>query len=481
LIDALIEEIEKYEKLGFSHDIESMCKQALDIDPSNKKVLDKLTFHYFQKKEYDKSISLLDSYSHIFDSRTYLTNKALCLWHLENFKDALDLLNQLEIYYQSNSVSDWDFYFNRGIIHWSLNQYEEAKKDFGLANELNPQSVEPLQKLASLELDLGNYELCLDYLEKAIGLDPNNHATNLIKSFCFLQTGQWQEGWELYEYRPSIQDFLKQPYTAPYFTGVEDVQGKTILVVSEQGLGDTFLFARFLNPLAGRGAKIVFEVQKSCVPIFSEYGFIGQVVEKGTFNGHYDFVCPLASLINLLRIPVDRIPFRAGYLTANEKLLNKWKNILGDAAKLKIGITWAGEKVFGDWKRSINLKEFITALPEGPYEYICLHTNISEEDRSLLDQYNIKNYVELQTDFAETSALISNCDLVISTCTSIANLAGALGKRTWVLTQYAMDFRWFNGCPFYSSVTVYRQPIPGNWGPVLNQVNNDILKIINYE
>ena len=105
----------------------------------------------------------------------------------------------------------------------------------------------------------------------------------------------------------------------------------------------------------------------------------------------------------------------------------------------------------------------------------------SEEDKALLDQYKIKTYTDLQTDFAETSALISNCDLVISTCTSIANLAGALGKRTWVLAQYAMDFRWFNNSPFYSSVTVYRQLTPGDWSPVLQQVNHDIRHIINYD
>ena len=233
--------------------------------------------------------------------------------------------------------------------------------------------------------------------------------------------------------------------------------------------------------MAGKGAKIVFEVQKSCVPVFAEYDFLEQVLEKGTYTGHYDFVCPLASLINLLRMANTEIPFASGYLKSNEKLVTKWKNILGDSPKIKVGITWAGEKVFGDWKRSIKFEKFITALPQGPFEFICLHTNLTSEERELLPQYGIKNYTDLQFDFAETSALITNCDLVISTCTSIANLAGALGKRSWILTQYAMDYRWFNNSPFYSSAKLYRQSTQGNWDPILDQLNKDLTKLANYE
>ena len=192
----------------------------------------------------------------------------------------------------------------------------------------------------------------------------------------------------------------------------------------------------------------------------------------------FDYHCPLMSLPLALKTTLTTIPTRSRYLHATQTKLTAWINTLGPKTKLRVGLVWSGNAAHkNDSNRSLTLNQLLTSLPEG-LDYISLHKEIRPSDQEILNnQVGIRTFCNELNDFSDTAALCELMDVVISVDTSVAHLASALGKDTWVLLPYAPDWRWLLGrkdSPWYPSARLYRQDEKRTWDNVLGSIATDL-------
>ena len=181
----------------------------------------------------------------------------------------------------------------------------------------------------------------------------------------------------------------------------------------------------------------------------------------------------------MLNTSIPSIPASIPYVVVHPDKVSEWGRKLGERGKKRIGLVWSSMTNFGaDSKRSLMLINFIEALPSEGFEYICLQKELKDFDKEFFCNYkNIRFFGDELRDFSDTAALIENLDLVISTCTSVPHLSGALGKETWILLSHVPDWRWLldrRDSPWYPSVKLYRQPIIGDWTSVLDKIKFDL-------
>jgi hypothetical protein len=296
---------------------------------------------------------------------------------------------------------------------------------------------------------------------------------NLHSSFVRLMTGDFKRGWPQYEWRWHEDSLLrvKREYGVPRWTGTADLKGKRILVYAEQGFGDTIQFARYTKILAARGAFVVFEVQPALVALFASLEGVGQLVPQGQLLPPVDFHCPLLSLPLAFKTELATIPAAPFYLKADAAKVAAWRHRLGNATGKRIGFANSGRPVHKhDRNRSIKLPDFMALAKQGR-QFVCLQNELRVEDQAwLAGQPDIAYFGPDLVDFSQTAALVEALDLVVTVDTSIAHLAGALGKPTWVLVPFKPDWRWLLGrsdSPWYPSMRLFRQTQRGDWqGPL---------------
>jgi len=205
-----------------------------------------------------------------------------------------------------------------------------------------------------------------------------------------------------------------------------------------------------------------------------------QIVGPANLPTFYDFYCPLLSLPNAFLNSSIPMPYPNGYLAADAQKIQKWNVRLKDFKGAKIGIAWSGNKKHkNDQNRSIALSQLLEWLPNN-FQYFSLQNDVRESDReSLNSKKNLKFYGDLINDFSETAALCHHMDIIISVDTSIAHLAGALGKHTFLLLPYTPDWRWLldkYDSVWYSKMQLFRQSVRGDWSTVLIQIRAEIMK-----
>jgi hypothetical protein len=264
-------------------------------------------------------------------------------------------------------------------------------------------------------------------------------------------------------------------------------------VFCEQGLGDAIQFARYLPLLAARtaasGAQIVVLARPPLHRLFARLPGVAAVVDD-TRGQHFDFHCALLSLPGIFATTLDTIPCATmPYLTVAPEWIDKWRVKLGGTGtdggasargpgrRLRVGLMWSGGNVTPIKGRSIPLS-MLHDLLALPVEFISLQKDLpAAEEASLRDWPAIRHFGAEQADFADAAAIISQVDLVISVDTSVAHLAGALGKETWIPLPKVADWRWLEqraDSPWYHGVRLYRQSAAGDWGPVLAAVAADL-------
>jgi hypothetical protein len=207
---------------------------------------------------------------------------------------------------------------------------------------------------------------------------------------------------------------------------------------------------------------------------------VSQLVAKGEKLPFFDYQCPLMSLPLALGTRINTIPSSKSYLKADSSKLVEWQRRLGGGTKKRVGVAWSSVSGFkGDSKRSLMLSDFVKALPDEDFEYVCLQKEIKECDKAFFKSFGkIKFYGDHLNDFSDTAALIECVDLVVTTCTSIPHLSAALGKETWILLSYVPDWRWFmdgQNSPWYPSVSLFRQDKLDDWSQVLQTAKEALL------
>ena len=448
---------------------------------------------------YDKAIALSPHYADVFYNR----GNAL--------KDCKRLEDAIASYDRAIAIDPVfsKALINRGNALQSLKQWDEALASYDRALAINPADAEALtnrgnalQELGCLDEALASYDKAifaksdhadafgnrghalqelkrldeaLESYSKAIAIQPHYAEAHWNESVCRLLRGDFEAGWPKYEGRWLRENCTEEPrnYPQPLWLGAEELNGKTILLYAEQGLGDTLQFIRYARDVASLGATVVLEAPGPLIPLFVDLEGVTAVIAKGNQLPAFDFHCPLMSLPLAFNTRMEDIK-GSPYLRVPPDRLSSWTSRIGVSSSTRIGLVWSGSSIHkNDTKRSIKLSDFRHLLTESP-DYFCLQREIREADRMELKSLPMVRTFEADlVDFADTAALVDLMEVVITVDTSVAHLAGSLGKEVWILLPHVPDWRWMldrPDSPWYDSVTLFRQPERGDWASVIDTV-----------
>ena len=297
-----------------------------------------------------------------------------------------------------------------------------------------------------------------------------------------LTLGDFDAGWREYEWRWKTAAFAgkRRQFRAPLWLGDAPLSGKTILLHAEQGFGDTIQFIRYAPLLAGRGAKVICEVQGELRSLLSQFEDIDVIAEGGPLP-RYELHCPLLSLPLAFATKPGTIPATVPYLAAPAERLAHWRDRLPQSG-LRAGFVWSGSSSHkNDLNRSIPLARLAALFKDPPLRCFSLQTELRDTDAEAMR--GLPNLVHLGgeiRDFADTAAVISLFDVVISVDTAVAHLAGALGKPVLILLPHAADFRWMRNrddTPWYPTAKLLRQPAFGDWDSVIARLSDELRRL----
>jgi hypothetical protein len=501
-----LQELKQYEEAMASYDMAITCKPDFAEAFYNRGNL------LCEIGKFDKAITSYDNaigVNHYY-AKAY-TNRGNALQELKQFEAALASYDKAI----AIKPGDADAYYNRGNAFHELNEFDRALASYDTAIALMPDYAEAysnrgnsLQELKKFEDALSCYDNAIalkpDYAEayynrgrvlyelneldkaissydKAIGVNPDYTDAYWNKSFALLLAGNYKSAWELYEWRWKCENLsiTKRNFSQPLWLGKESIEGKTILLHSEQGLGDTIQFCRYIPLVADLGAQVILEVELALTGLLKNLDGITEVVVKGNVLPAFDCHCPLMSLPLAFKTDLNSIPSPQPYLKCDAGKVAYWQKMLGDKSIPRIGLAWSGSITHqNDINRSIPLSTMIQHLPTG-LQYVSLQKEIRDSDNAALQSNsNIRHFGDELNDFTDTAALCELMDIVISVDTSIAHLCGASGKKTWVLLPFSPDWRWMldrDDSPWYSSMKLFRQQSRGDWDGVIDNVNNKLI------
>lgn len=350
------------------------------------------------------------------------------------------------------------------------NNASEAIDAFQRALALTPGHAEVHNNLATSLLDMGRIDEAIASYDRALEIRPDYADANFNRGLVHLTQGEFDAGWRLYEWRKQKTNPVgNRTYPAPLWLGEPSLEGRTILVTHEQGLGDTIQFIRFAPLLRARGARVIVSVQDALVPLLAGiYPDIELVGDR--FDGAVDFYVPMLSLPLALGTRVDTIPADIPYLAASPARVARWREHLGSDG-FKIGICWQGNPTPLHPGRSFPLEMFrgIAALPG--VRLISLHKGEGESQIDSLDNgFRVEtlgpDFDGAGGAFMDTAAVMTLCDLVITLDTSVAHVAGALGVPVWVALKHMADWRWLlnrEDTPWYPTMRLFRQDRAKDW------------------
>jgi hypothetical protein len=301
------------------------------------------------------------------------------------------------------------------------------------------------------------------------------------QSLCLLQTGRFEQGWRQHEWRKRLDNAFRS-YPQPVWLGEENIAGKTLFIYSEQGLGDTIQFCRYVKLMEARGAIVIMSVQQPVRRLLKQISPTIQIIDPNEMPTDFDYHCPLLSLPRAFVTTFETIPAEPRYLKADDELRAAWSARLPPKTNLRIGTVWSGSTGHkNDHNRSMKLETLLPIFSLDA-DWICLQKEVRDKDLALLRQDSrIAHFGDELKDFSDTAALVDLVDLVITVDTSVAHLAGAMGKPVWILLPFNPDWRWLlerNDSPWYPTARLFRQPQIGNWVEVVNQVKNELRFVI---
>jgi tetratricopeptide (TPR) repeat protein len=363
-----------------------------------------------------------------------------------------------------------------------LNRPSEALAAYDKALAIAPENAQLLTNRAAALRRLDRPREALMSAGRALVSRPDFAHARFVESVTRLTLGDFSAGWRGYEARWAVGALHSQRrnFTLPLWLGNEPLEGKTILLHAEQGFGDTIQFVRYAALVAARGAKIILEVQAELVRLLSAMAGIEMVVARGKSLPPFDVHCPLLSLPLAFATEPTTIPADIPYLTPVAKDVDLWRGRLPHRRPL-VGLAWSGEKSHdNDLNRSIPVDLLASLLDLPNVGFVSLQHEIREEDAPLLEKLpDLFRIEERFRDFADTAAVVSQLDAVISIDSAVAHLAGAMAKPLFLLLPFAADFRWLRerqDSPWYPTARLFRQPQFGDWISVIDTLRQELTR-----
>jgi tetratricopeptide (TPR) repeat protein len=370
---------------------------------------------------------------------------------------------------------------NVGSALLALHRPDAAEPWLRRAAAANPAYAEACNNLGGALLALDRPAEALGWFRRATALDPAQAQARFGAGLAALALGDYRAGWRDYEARWDDPRFTEDvpDYRTPIWRGATIPPGRTVLVHAEQGLGDTLQFVRYVKLLRQRGARVVLQVQAPLAPLLAPLA--DRLVAQSETPGAdpippHDLRCPLLSLPHAFGTRLATIPATTPYLAAAPARVAAWRARLGPATRPRVGIAFSGSPDHPDDRlRSLPAERLVAAL--GTAELHVIQTGLRPDDAAALAaRPDIAVHAPHLADFAETAALLMCLDLIVTVDTSLAHLAGALGRPVAILLQHAADFRWLRGrsdSPWYPSARLYRQPVRGDWTTPLARLGRE--------
>lgn len=370
-----------------------------------------------------------------------------------------------------------------GILLHNDKRFAEAVEVFERA-ELQGSKAAASNRGNSL-IELGRCDEALRAQQLAVELDPFSVGSAYNLALTQLRLGQWRQGWPGYESRWRFREVHRTPrvFSQPRWQG-EDLAGRRILLHAEQGLGDTIQFCRYAALVAARGGLLLLQVQQPVLRLMESLPVVcaglAQVSLLGSPLPDFDVECPLMSLPAVFRTTVESVPWPGAYLGADPDLVQqKWAQFPAHSSEMRVGFAWAGNPRYkADQRRSTQLRTLLPLLRAPGCAWISLQKGEPAEQLAtlpadLISDLRVLDGSSQDSDLAETAALVATLDLVVTTDTSIAHLAGAMGKPVWILLPHLADWRWMQDrptTPWYPTARLFRQQSPGDWPGLLDRV-----------
>ena len=362
-------------------------------------------------------------------------------------------------------------------------RYEQALVECREALRRDPELAEAHNNLGSILAAMGQLDEAAASFRRAIAISPDHAAAHFNLALALLIGGKWVAGWPQYEWRwKCFSSARPRNFPEPQWGG-EPLQGRTILLHAEQGIGDTIQFVRYVPLVAQRGATVLLECQPELRRLLGGLPRVGQLIARGEALPRFDLQCPLMSLGGVFGTTVDSIPGPVPYLTADHSLVAAWERKLATPGKplvrVKVGLVWSGNPTQKNNRlRSIPLRSLGALAVVKGIRFLTLQKGLAaDQARNPPPGMELEDFTADLTDFAETAALLANLDLIITVDTAVAHLAGAMGLKVWALLCYAPDWRWLLGrgdSPFYPTMRVFRQHRPGDWDGVVAEVRSEL-------
>lgn len=371
---------------------------------------------------------------------------------------------------------------NLGSALRVLGRPEEACASYRSALEAKPRYASALSNLGRVRHEMGYYDEALDLYDRALAIDPAAADAHANRAIVLLQMGRFEEGWDEYEWRWRTSGFatLRRDFRQPPWDG-GDLGGRTILLHAEQGLGSAIQFVRYASMVAACGGRVVLECKKPLFRLFSSLRTgsdapVSHLVIKGEKIPTFDVHAPLMSLPRLLKTRLDTIPAPIPYLSADDTIVEKWRDRLARRGRRKIGLVWAGNPQHeNDRNRSMPASALIPLVQRDGDSFFSLQVGPQAAELAALPAGAVVDLAPDLDDFADTAALIANLDLVIAVDTAVAHLAGAMGRPVWLLVPHVAEWRWLRNredTPWYPIMTLFRQTAPGDWDGVIRRVRD---------
>jgi tetratricopeptide (TPR) repeat protein len=373
-----------------------------------------------------------------------------------------------------------------GTMLWSMGRSADARAKLERALQAKPDHFGAITNLGLLLHNEGKIGEALELYNRALTHAPEYQQTLWWKSYVLLALGEYREGWKLYESGIGRRDLRGlSPFAAVKAWDGKPAADKHLLIWSEQGLGDSLQFIRYAELCKQRVGKVSVLCPKPLLRLFKTTPFIDDAFEAPREGSRFDEHVPMMSLPHLFDTVLETVPATVPYLWVDPEIQAKWAAKFAGVTGAKIGLVWAGGSHEGkvnaalmDRQRSVGLERMKPWLDLPGARFYSLQKDKPAEQIAALGLADrLTDFMGEVTDMADTAAIIQNLDLVITVDTSMAHLAGGLGKPVWILSRYNADWRWLQNRPtnpWYPTARIFGQPTLGDWDSVMTEVGREL-------
>ena len=472
-----------YELIGDLDKAITAYKEVVRINPTYAKAINNIAVVLYKQKRYKESAQIFEialktdpNYNEVYSNMGAALNKA------KDYDNAIKTLEKAIEKMPNHSGA----YTNLGNVYNKLYDYKKAAKLHEKSIELEPKGSNAYSNLGTSYKYLGYTKKAIDSYKKAIELDPNFVNAHFDLATMYLSFEDFTNGWKEYEWRFKKEEMVphiikhKDIFSKPMFSGNEDIKGKTLLLHSEQGFGDSIQFIRFLPKMKEKfGCKIAVKCREGLKELFESIKEIDVLVDRSEETPAFDYHLSIMSMPYILKMTtIDDLPKTMPYLTAKEDEEFNIKSVKG---KINVGICWSASITGESYEGKVFELKYLESIIKNPkINVYSLQVGDGKED---IQKYGYeKDIIDLTdklTSFGKTASLINKLDLVISSDTSVAHLAGALNKQVWIPLQKIPDWRWGTKgeiTKWYPSAKLFRQKTARVWDGVFQSINSKLSK-----